>query len=49
MDLSLIQDKPLADVFRRIGSGNFPPVVELFERGKTSFFLEIPPKESIFC
>ncbi|MDJ0559718.1 MAG: cyclic nucleotide-binding domain-containing protein, partial [Microcystis sp. M53599_WE4] len=48
MDLSLIQDKPLADVFRRIGSGNFPPVVELFERGKTIFFPGDPAERVYF-
>jgi len=31
------QDKPLASVFRQVGSGSFPPVVEMFERGKTIF------------
>jgi len=31
------QDKPLASVFRQVGTGSFPPVVEMFERGKTIF------------
>ena len=31
-------DRPLAEVFRSIGGGAFPPVVESFERSKTIFF-----------
>lgn len=35
---SVTYDRPLASVFRQIGGGAFPPVVESFERGKTIFF-----------
>ncbi|MDJ0690126.1 MAG: global nitrogen regulator NtcA [Xenococcaceae cyanobacterium MO_188.B32] len=38
MELSLTQNQPLASVFRQIGRGSFPPIVESFERGKTIFF-----------
>ena len=31
-------DRPLAAMFRQIGGGTYPPVVETFERGKTIFF-----------
>ncbi|MEM1172053.1 MAG: global nitrogen regulator NtcA [Cyanobacteria bacterium P01_H01_bin.35] len=31
-------DRPLANVFRNISGGSYPPVVETFERGKTIFF-----------
>ncbi|NER02027.1 MAG: global nitrogen regulator NtcA [Okeania sp. SIO3C4] len=31
-------DRPLAEVFRNISGGSYPPVVEAFERGKTIFF-----------
>lgn len=48
MATSLSQDKPLADVFRRIGGGNFPPVVENYERGKTIFFPGDPAERVYF-
>ncbi len=35
---SVTYDRPLASVFRQIGGGAFPPVVESFDRGKTIFF-----------
>lgn len=44
----LIQDKPLAAVFRRIGGGNYPPVVESYERGKTIFFPGDPAERVYF-
>jgi global nitrogen regulator NtcA len=48
MELSLIQDRPLETVFRQIGSGGFPPVVETFERGKTIFFPGDPAERVYF-
>lgn len=42
------QDKPLSDVFRQIGGGVFPPVVETFERGKTIFFPGDPAERVYF-
>ncbi len=42
------QDKPLAAVFRQVGSGSFPPVVETFERGKTIFFPGDPAERVYF-
>jgi global nitrogen regulator NtcA len=44
----VIQDRPLAAVFRQMGSGNFPPVVESFERGKTIFFPGDPAERVYF-
>jgi CRP/FNR family transcriptional regulator, global nitrogen regulator len=43
-----IPDKPLAIMFRQIGSGAFPPVVETFERGKTIFFPGDPAERVYF-
>ncbi|MGD1717306.1 global nitrogen regulator NtcA [Dapis sp. BLCC M172] len=34
----MTHDRPLANVFRNISGGSYPPVVETFERGKTIFF-----------
>jgi CRP/FNR family transcriptional regulator, global nitrogen regulator len=48
MDISLTQDRPLAAVFRQLGSGTFPPVVETFERGKTIFFPGDPAERVYF-
>ena len=48
MDVTLTQDKPLAAVFRRLGSSSFPPVVESFERGKTVFFPGDPAERVYF-
>jgi len=44
----VIQDRPLAAVFRQMGSGNFPSVVESFERGKTIFFPGDPAERVYF-
>jgi CRP/FNR family transcriptional regulator, global nitrogen regulator len=41
-------DRPLATVFRQIGSGTFPPVVETYERGKTIFFPGDPAERVYF-
>ncbi|HIK51226.1 MAG TPA: global nitrogen regulator NtcA [Oscillatoriales cyanobacterium M59_W2019_021] len=41
-------DRPLATVFRQIGSGAFPPVVETYERGKTIFFPGDPAERVYF-
>jgi global nitrogen regulator NtcA len=46
--MTVIQDRPLAAVFRQMGSGNFPPVVESFERGKTIFFPGDPAERVYF-
>ncbi|NET31880.1 MAG: global nitrogen regulator NtcA [Cyanothece sp. SIO1E1] len=43
-----LTDKPLADVFRQISGGAFPPVVEPFERGKTIFFPGDPAERVYF-
>jgi CRP/FNR family transcriptional regulator, global nitrogen regulator len=43
-----IPDRPLATVFRQIGSGTFPPVVEIYERGKTIFFPGDPAERVYF-
>ncbi|MGF1478221.1 MAG: global nitrogen regulator NtcA [Cyanophyceae cyanobacterium] len=48
MELSVAQDRPLASVFRQIGGGVFPPVVEVFERGKTIFFPGDPAERVYF-
>lgn len=42
------QDRPLANVFRQIGGGAFPPVVEAYERGKTIFFPGDPAERVYF-
>jgi global nitrogen regulator NtcA len=42
------QDRPLASVFRQLGAGSFPPVVEMFERGKTIFFPGDPAERVYF-
>ncbi|MBD2742963.1 global nitrogen regulator NtcA [Coleofasciculus sp. FACHB-1120] len=42
------QDRPLAAVFRQLGGGAFPPVVETFERGKTIFFPGDPAERVYF-
>ncbi|MGL5510824.1 MAG: global nitrogen regulator NtcA [Microcoleaceae cyanobacterium] len=34
----MTDNRPLATVFRNVGGGVYPPVVEIFERGKTIFF-----------
>lgn len=43
-----VQDRPLSAVFRQIGTGSFPPVVEMFERGKTIFFPGDPAERVYF-
>jgi global nitrogen regulator NtcA len=48
MDLSQTPEKSLASVFHRLGAGNFPPVVETFERGKTIFFPGDPAERVYF-
>jgi len=49
MKLSVTQeDRSLAEVFRKIGSDGFPPVVENFERGKTIFFPGDPAERVYF-
>jgi CRP/FNR family transcriptional regulator, global nitrogen regulator len=48
MELSVTQDQPLATVFRQIGGNSFPPVVEVFERGKTIFFPGDPAERVYF-
>jgi global nitrogen regulator NtcA len=41
-------DKPLANVFRQLSGGAFPPVVESYERGKTIFFPGDPAERVYF-
>ncbi|MGL5871883.1 MAG: global nitrogen regulator NtcA [Xenococcaceae cyanobacterium] len=48
MELSLTQDQPLASVFRKIGRGSLPPLVETFDRGKTIFFPGDPAERVYF-
>lgn len=48
MDRVVTQDTPLAAVFRQIGRGAFPPVVETYERGKTIFFPGDPAERVYF-
>lgn len=48
MDCPLTKDKPLVAVFRQIGGGMYPPVVENFERGKTIFFPGDPAERVYF-
>ncbi|RZM79642.1 global nitrogen regulator NtcA [Leptolyngbya iicbica] len=42
------QDKPLANAFRQLAGGAFPPVVETYERGKTIFFPGDPAERVYF-
>ena len=44
----MTQDKSLEAVFRHMGTGMFPPVVENFERGKTIFFPGDPAERVYF-
>jgi CRP-like cAMP-binding protein len=44
----VMQDKPLANAFRQLASGSFPPVVETYERGKTIFFPGDPAERVYF-
>ncbi len=44
----VIEEQPLADVFRQISGGVFPPVVETFERSKTIFFPGDPAERVYF-
>jgi global nitrogen regulator NtcA len=42
------QDKPLANAFRQLAGGAFPPMVETYERGKTIFFPGDPAERVYF-
>ena len=48
MELPLTQNQPLASVFRKLGRGSFPPIIESFERGKTIFFPGDPAERVYF-
>ncbi|MBW4495884.1 MAG: global nitrogen regulator NtcA [Oscillatoria princeps RMCB-10] len=48
MDRVMTQDRPLATVFRQMGGAAFPPVVEVYERGKTIFFPGDPAERVYF-
>ncbi|AFZ12301.1 transcriptional regulator, Crp/Fnr family [Crinalium epipsammum PCC 9333] len=48
MSMVVTQDRPLASVFRQVGNGAFPPVVETFDRGKTIFFPGDPAERVYF-
>ncbi len=48
MELPLTQHQPLSSVFRKLGRGSFPPIVESFERGKTIFFPGDPAERVYF-
>jgi len=41
-------DKPLANIFRLVSNGGFPPVVESYDRGKTIFFPGDPAERVYF-
>ena len=43
-----MQSKPIATLFQHIGSGGYPPVAEVFERGKTIFFPGDPAEKVYF-
>jgi global nitrogen regulator NtcA len=43
-----MQERPLADVFREMNGGMFPPMCELFDRGKTIFFPGDPAERFYF-
>ncbi len=45
---AVTKDTELAAVFRKIGGGSYPPVVENFERGKTIFFPGDPAERVYF-
>jgi len=42
------KERPLATIFRQIGGGTYPPVIETFERGKTIFFPGDPAERVYF-
>ncbi|MGF1513616.1 MAG: global nitrogen regulator NtcA [Elainellaceae cyanobacterium] len=42
------QSQPLAELFRQVGGGAFPPVVESYERSKTIFFPGDPAERVYF-
>ena len=42
------KERPLATMFRQIGGGAYPPVIETFERGKTIFFPGDPAERVYF-
>lgn len=44
----MTQDRPLATAFHHMSHGMFPPVVEIFERGKTIFFPGDPAERVYF-
>lgn len=48
MSMVVTQDRPLVSVFRQVGNGVFPPVVETFDRGKTIFFPGDPAERVYF-
>ena len=48
MNMAVTQDRPLASVFRQMGGGAFPPVLETFDRGKTIFFPGDPAERVYF-
>lgn len=46
--MGVIQDRPLAAVFRQMSNTIFPPTVESFDRGKTIFFPGDPAERVYF-
>ena len=48
MEFSPTQTQSLASVFRQVGGGSFPPIVESCERGKTIFFPGDPAERVYF-
>jgi global nitrogen regulator NtcA len=43
-----VPEQSIADIFRQLAGGSFPPVVETFERGKTIFFPGDPAERVYF-
>ena len=48
IQLPVHQDKTLASLFRQLGGGRFPPMVENYDRGKTVFFPGDPAERVYF-
>jgi len=47
-DMIATSEQPLADVFRQLSGGAFPPVIESYERSKTIFFPGDPAERVYF-
>jgi len=47
-EVLVTQEQPLSAVFRQVGGGAVPPVIEAFDRGKTIFFPGDPAERVYF-